>query len=246
MRKSIQLLLLIFVFLCSNRILVAQKQVTKLQQVWTGFVNQTRLGNHWGIWAEGQLYTKQDFFSNLYENFVSAGAIYYLNNNTKLIGGYSYVYLYPTDNLIQPEHRPWQQVMWHNNFPRLRLMQWLRLEERFRRKVNDGELADGYNFNYRTRYNFLLMAGLGKIAFAPKTFSFVFNNELFINFGKEIVYNYYDQNRFFVGFAFHTNKQDNLQFGYLNVFQQLSAGNQYRSINAVRVFYFNNLDFRKK
>lgn len=35
-------------------------------------------------------------------------------------------------------------------------------------------------------------------------------------------------------------------FGYMNFFQQLSTGNQYRSIHTARVFYFHNMDLRKK
>jgi hypothetical protein len=32
----------------------------------------------------------------------------------------------------------------------------------------------------------------------------------------------------------------------MNLFQQLPAGNQYKSINVARVFYFHNLNLRKK
>ena len=81
--------------------------------------------------------------------------------------------------------------------------------------------------------------------FEPGTFSFILNDEVHVNLGKEIVYNYFDQNRFFAGFALYTNKRDNLQFGYLNLFQQLAAGNRYRNIHALRVFYFHNVDLRK-
>jgi hypothetical protein len=31
----------------------------------------------------------------------------------------------------------------------------------------------------------------------------------------------------------------------MNLFQQLAAGNRYRSIHAGRIFYFHNLDLRK-
>jgi len=43
-----------------------------------------------------------------------------------------------------------------------------------------------------------------------------------------------------------SNKHDQLQFGYMNVFQQLAAGNQYKSVSAARLLYFHNLDLRKK
>ena len=124
-------------------------------------------------------------------------------------------------------------------------MQWFRLEERYRRKVlDDDELASGYNFNYRFRYNFFSLFPLSKQRFQAKTLSLVVNDELHVNFGKQVIYNYFDQNRFFLGFAYHVNAHDNLQFGYMNVFQQLPAGHQYKSIHAGRIFYFHNLDLR--
>lgn len=126
-------------------------------------------------------------------------------------------------------------------------MQWLRLEERYRHKVkNNDELADGYNFNYRLRYNFWYDVPLSKKGIVPGALSFVFNDEVHVNFGKQIVNNYFDQNRFFVGLKYQTAEHSNLQVGYMNLFQQLAAGNRYRNINAIRVFYFQNFDWRKK
>jgi Protein of unknown function (DUF2490) len=226
------------------------KQTEQVEQVWLGYFNQTRLSKKWGVWVDVNVRTKDDFVQQLSLAMIRPGITYYLNDQTKLSVGYAYINLYPGDNhrnISRPEHRPWQQIQWHTNFPKLKLMQWMRLEERFRRKVkNNDELADGNNFNWRARYNILAQFPLSKKKFEPGTFSFVMSNEVFVNFGKEVVYNYFDQNRFFAGFHYHINKTDNLQFGYLNVFQQLSAGNRYRSVDAFRLFYFHNLDLRAK
>lgn len=48
-------------------------------------------------------------------------------------------------------------------------------------------------------------------------------------FGKEIVYNYFDRNRFFAGFKANINKHDNLQFGiykpvFTNYQREISIG----------------------
>lgn len=228
----------------------SQKQTTHTEQVWLGYFNQTRFTNKWGLWVDLQLRTKEDFFTNFSTAIARAGAIYYLNDNTKLTAGYAYINHFPADghkNISRPEHRPWQQIQWHTKYQKLRLMQWIRLEERFRRKIeNDDELAEGYNFNWRVRYNFFAAFPLSKQAFAPKTWSFVLNDELHINAGKEVVYNYFDQNRFFAGFSYHLNAHDNIQVGYLHVFQQLSsAASSYKSIHAARLFYFHNLDTRR-
>ena len=227
-----------------------QKQTVNVGQTWIGYFNQVRYSDKWGSWADIHLRTKEETFSNLSQSIVRIGLTYYLNENTKITGGYAFVNHFPAENhknISQPEHRPWQQIQWHTKYSRLRLMQWVRLEERFRHKIeNDDKLASGYHFNYRVRYNFFLSAPLSKKAFAPKTLSFVANDELHLNFGKEIVYNYFDQNRFFLGLVYHTNTHDNFQFGYMNVFQQQAAGNKYRSIHAIRLFYFHNLDLRNK
>jgi len=225
------------------------KQTEHVEQVWLAYMNQTRFSDKWGMWADLHLRTKDDFVKDFSQSIVRLGLTYYLNDDTKLTAGYAYVSSYPNtnQNVTVPEHRPWQQIQWHSKYSKLRLMQWFRLEERFRRKLlNPDELSDEYSFNFRLRYNILFMVPLSKQKFQPRSLSFVVNNEAHVNFGKQIVYNYFDQNRFFLGFNYHVNKHDNLQFGYMNVFQQLAAGNKYRSNNAARIFYFHNLDLRKK
>lgn len=227
----------------------AQKQTEKFTQVWAAYANQTRFSNKWGGWLDVHLRTKDDFVNGLSQLIFRPAVTYYANDATKISAGYAYISIFPLDGhtkVTQPEHRPWQQIQWHTKYNRNRTMQWIRLEERYRRKIqNDSTLAGGYNFNYRVRYNFLWQVPLSKEV-KKGTVSFVLNDEVHVNFGKQITYNYFEQNRFFVGFSYNTNASDNLQVGYLNVFQQLPAGNRYRSSNAARVTYFHNLDLRKK
>lgn len=243
------------VWLCFTLVLFcfkvsAQKQTTHIQQLWGAYNNQTRFSEHWGAWLDLHLRTKDDFVEDLSTSIVRAGITYHLNQKVRFTAGYAFVNAFPGDNhpdVSRPEHRPWQQVMWQNPGKRSRFVSYLRLEERFRRKVKDAdELADGYNFNYKLRYSTMVNLPLSRNAFAPNTLSVSLNNEIHVNFGKEIVYNYFDQNRFFAGFAYHVNKSDFLQFGYMNLFQQLAAGNQYKMIHAARVYFYHNLDLRKK
>lgn len=226
------------------------KTTTQAQQIWFGYFNQTRLSNKWGIWADLHLRTKEEFTNNLSQSIVRAGLMYYLNDAAKLTLGYAYVTNYPAEghtNVSQPEHRIWQQVQWHNVYPHARLMQWIRLEEKFKHKIaNDSTLAEGYNFNYKIRYNIFYELPFTKNGSGPGALSGVLNDEVHVNFGKKIVYNYFDQNRAFVGLKINTNGHDNVQLGYMNQFIQTPAGNRYRSVHVIRVFYFQNLDWRKK
>ena len=232
-----------------STVVAQSKSIEHIDQLWTGYLNQTRLNQKWGIWFDGHIRTKEDIFHGSSQAILRPGIMYYLNDDVKLTAGYAFINHFPGDNhknISMPEHRPWVQLQWHNKYPSLKLMQWVRIEERFRHKVlNNDKLADGYNSNFRMRVNLLLQYSLSKKKFAPGTFSLATGSELMVNLGKKIVYNTFDQNRFFLGFHYHVNKHDYLQFGYINIFQQLSSGNQFKSINTARIFYFHNIDLRK-
>jgi hypothetical protein len=250
LKLNIQATLLVLAMAYCLAATAQTKITTHYNKTWVAYFNQTRLSNKWGIWADVHLRTKDDFVDGVAQSIVRVGLMYYLADATKLSAGYAYINDFPGDNhknISAYEHRPWQQLQWHTKYGKHRMAQYIRLEERYRRKIkNDDELADGYNFNFRVRYNILYEIPFVKAAGEPGNWSFVLNDELHVNFGKQVVNNYFDQNRFFGGFKYQLNKQSNLQFGYMNWFQQLAAGNRYRNSNVIRVFFFQNFDVRKK
>ncbi len=248
MKKS---LLLFLLSLSGTSFIVAQtiKNTEDINQLWFGYFNQTRFSNKWGLWADLHLRTKEKFVKNLSQGVVRVGLTWYVNDATKLTMGYAFFNHFPTDankKKSQPEHRPWQQVQWQKKYGKKTMIQRIRLEERYRRKIlNDSTLTQGYNFNFRMRYQIAYEIPISKKGIVPYSWSFVVNDEVLINFGKEIVNNYFDQNRFFLGLKYQVNEHSNLQVGYMNLFQQLGAGNKYRNLNVIRVFYFKNIDLRK-
>ncbi len=226
------------------------RQTTNEEQIWTAYFNQARLSDKWGLWGDFHLRTTDNFVGDASKAMMRVGLMYYLNDDLKLTNGYAYINHFPEighANVSQPEHRIWQQLQLHTKYGKIRTMQWLRLEERFRRKIkNDNELAEGYRYDTRIRYNLMLNIPLSKKGIAPKTVSAIINDEVFVNLSKNNVYNIFDQNRLFVGFAYNFNSHSNLQLGYMNIYQQLSAGNTFKNIDAIRVFFNQNLDFRKQ
>ena len=128
----------VFAFIAPVLVNAQDKQTTSVQQVWMGYFNQTRFSDKWGMWVDLQLRTKEDFFTNFSQGIARVGLTYYLQDDLKATLGYAYINHFPADNhpaTSQPEHRAWQQLQWHNKYKRIRLMQWLRLEERWRRKI---------------------------------------------------------------------------------------------------------------
>lgn len=243
---KIKVFISIFFFITAS--LTAQKTVTTEEQTWFGVFSQTRLTNKWGVWFDAHLRLKDDFIGDLSQGIVRAGPMYYLSDDVRLTAAYAYVHFFPAPghaNIGLPEHRPWQQVQWFARGSKARLMQWVRLEERFRRKtLSDDALGDGYNFNWRICYNFALFVPITKKRFEPGGLQLLVNDEVMVNFGKNIVYNHFDQNRLFVGLVYQVNKHAQLHGGYMNLYQQLPSGDQFRNQHTVRVFYFHNFDLR--
>ncbi len=239
------------VLFCTMHTSKAQtKNVQHLNETWFAYFNQIRISNRWGTWADFQLRTKERVINNFSVDIVRLGVTYYVSNSIKLTAGIAWANYFPQDNhkkVSQPELRPWQQVQWDARYGRKRMVHWVRLEERFRQKIlNDSTLGDGYNFNYRLRYNWRYELPLDVKEANPGAVTLIVNDEINVNAGKQIVYNYFDQNRFFAGFKIQTSIVSNVQFGYLNIWQQLAAGNQYKSVNAMRLSYYQSFDVRKR
>lgn len=242
--------ILLWLFLISSGFsaIHAQKTVQPEEQLWFGVFNQTRFSNRWGFWADAHLRLKDHFTRDLSQAIIRIGPTYYVNDDVRLTAAYAYVHHFPAEGheqIAQPEHRPWQQVQWFSKGKKVRLMQWVRLEERFRRKIlNDSTLDNDFTFNWRARHNAALFIALTKKGFDPGSIQFLLNNELMINFGKNIVYNHFDQNRFFAGFVYQTGRNSQIHAGYMNLYQQLASGNTFRNQHTIRLYYFHNLDLR--
>jgi hypothetical protein len=222
----------------------APKTVNEHSQVWAGYFNQTRLSDKWGLWLDVHA-RRIDFLDRWNTLIFRPGLTYYLNDHVRLTAGYAYVSHY-NPAPVRPEHRPWQQVLWTSRSKKLQTLQWIRLEERFNRKVANNELLDEYAFNFRIRYQITLMVPLKGDFIQQGTPFFVIGDELHVNAGKQITYNYFDQNRFFVGLGYQFSKTMNAQLTYMNLFQQLPAGNQFNNNHVLRLFLFHNLDLRHK
>ena len=225
-----------------------EKTVVDAEQTWFAYFNQTRLTKKSGIWVDLHLRLTENFGEKASLSIARVGYTYYLTDQARVTAGYGYVTQYaPTEDVPNiPEHRPWQQIQWFEKKKWFSMMQYIRLEERFRRKVEAGELTSEYSFNYRIRYNMALSIPLkGKEIVKGTPFLFL-NDELHINLGKEITNNYFDQNRFFVGVGYQITSTLNAHLGYMKVFQRQPVGSTFVDIDAIRLFVFHNLDFRNK
>ena len=222
------------------------KVILQQQSAWLGYFNQTRISNKIGLWVDLH-HRRTDFATRPFQELARLGLTYYLADNVRLTAGYAIVgtHLYPSGT-IRPEHRPWQQIWWTGRVSRLNITQYIRTEQRFNRRISGDQLIDGYGFNWRFRYSLLCQIPLwGAANVRPGVPNFVVQDEVFINAGKQITVNTFDQNRFFVGVSYPFNKHLTGQLGYMNLFQQQPSGSTYTSNQTMRFFLFHTLDLRE-
>lgn len=222
------------------------KKITSQNQLWFAYFTQARVYKKWGLWGDFHIRTKDNFVDNLSQNIIRLGVSYNVNNDMKVTAGYAHNNSYPAEGFkktSRPEHSYWQQALWQTRYGKSRMTQRFRLEERFRRIVlNDSTLTKDFTFNYRMQYNLGFEIPLSSKGNAPKSFSLMLSEEVGINFGKQIVYNYFDMNRVSVGLKYQIDTQNSMQLSYMNQFQQLSAGNRYRTLHVIRLYYFQNFN----
>ena len=114
----------------------------------------------------------------------------------------------------------------------------------FRSAINNVPSSQ-YDFTYRFRYQFLANIPITKHHYQKGSLSFVASNEIYLNFGKDIVYNTFDQNRLSAGFYYYLNNENIFQFGYTNVYQMFNQKNKFGNVDVIRLSIFNNIDFSK-
>lgn len=148
---------------------------------------------------------------------------------------------------VRPELRPQQEFQYaQKSGSRFGLNHRYWLEERLIRKTKGNELARGYNFNFRVRYQLQAEIRIIKKDSPRGELKAKVFDEILLNFGKKIVANTFDQNR--LGFSLEYGVLDKLgiEVGVFNWFQEQSSGTQYVSRNILRVTIRHTIDLTKK
>jgi hypothetical protein len=130
-----------------------------------------------------------------------------------------------------PEIRLNHELGYRHRFKNLIVGHRYRMEERFIRKRHNDALIDGYRFVERLSYMVSLECNLFRSKIKDHDLILKLSDGIYINSNGGIIYNTFDQNRFYAGLNYQLNKNLNVEFGYINMFQQRSSGDEYLNRN---------------
>jgi hypothetical protein len=229
--------------------LKAQKEVVTKNEIWTHTFVNVRLNNKFSANVD-IAYRSKNLFEATTQTLMRVGLSYHIDNSMFFQVSMAYFKAYPaqngTNDLNIPEIRHAQRLFVNSTKGIFQISQRYRLEERFIRKNNKDILLDSYKFNFRFGYQLNVQFPFKGKKIEPKKLFGNISDELFVNFGKQITYNYFDQNRIFAGIGYQFNKAANLVLGYQYIYQQLSTGKKFISTNSLRIAFTYNFDLRKQ
>jgi hypothetical protein len=236
----------IFFFSCCFSLAAnAQKQISHQSLFWLASVNNIRFNEHWGFTADFN-YRTFDFMSHPYTYIVRGLGNYYFNEN--LTGGIGYGHIWTGALTTNPhpfsnEDRITEQVQLSSKKGKFSISNRWRLEQRWQQKIVNNEKTNDYNFTNRFRYAINFIYSPFKNKMLP---SFTNYNELMLQFGKEVVYNTFDQLRLSFGIRQTITHQLNVDLNYMYQYQQHSSGDQYLQGNTLRLNINYNVGWKKK
>ncbi|MBT8302311.1 MAG: DUF2490 domain-containing protein [Maribacter sp.] len=247
-RNLFTILLFLFFFIVAPRMLFGQeKNVTYGNQQWLQYYNQTKLNDNWALLFDVG-YRWKDGFQESTQYIVRAGIGYNINSDIRVSSGLAHLGFYSSNELKIVEFRPYQEILVKNQLSKISLNHRFRIEERFFNPVINGEIQTPNTFNFRFRYALMLSIPLFRLSKekTDKVFLINIGDEIFINAGKSVVNNIFDQNRFIVSPSFRLNESLTLSLTWSSLFASTSSQASYNYTNVFWLQIKHELDIRKK
>ena len=206
-------------------------------------VNAIRFNPHWEAVADFH-YRTFDFMAHPYTYIARGMANYYFNEDLKGGIGYGHIWASPftTDQPLSNEHRITEQVHLNSRKGKFVISHRWRLEQRWQQKVANNERTNDYRFTDRFRYAVSFIYSPFQNKMLP---SFTNSNELMVQFGKEVVYNTFDQLRLAFGIRQTITPRLNVDLNYMYLYQQQFSGIQYVQGNTLRLFINYSVGLKK-
>lgn len=225
------------------------KEFTHTTGLWLGLYTKYRLNEKFFYYGEYHIRRKDNFVNDMGQVYLRFGLTYLLNKKVELTAGIVTPFYWapeqdvPGQDNVVPQYRLWQQVVLVQPFSRLKLYHQFRFEQRWKR---DYTVDAPFKLSHRFRYKLGAYYPLNKDKLVNKTLFLSFYEEIFIQAGKSITYDYMEDNRVFLGLGYILNENVQIQAGYMWTFRYRGGPTSFEHRHIPRVSFYHNLDFHRK
>lgn len=252
MKKLIFALLFSFILVYSQgQTQSSIRDVKPQNHAWMMFFGNHALSEKWSIHSEVQI-RRADGFQSPQQLLLRTGINYHLTPTSFATLGYCWVNTHPYGTFpsksIFPENRSWEQFQNKNQLGKVEWISRFRLEQRwinlpsFSSSTQSWTAGDPvFSNRFRTLQRFSIPFKGTKIE--DHSWYLSMYDECFIQFGKNIGLNVFDQNRAYIAVGTKIPKVGRLEFGYLNQFIIKSNGIQVENNHTLQIGLSSTLPF---
>ncbi len=232
------------------------RSVSKLTEtgLWNGLYLKGLFTDKIGYYGEHHYRLRNDvdninsFVGRTRQFYNRAGINFLVNKNFEIVVGPTLVLNYtpspgnPAYEKVTYEPRIWHQ--WLFIMPpmgRFKFYHQFRFEHRWKRS---NEVEADHKYTNRFRYKFFAYIPLNKKEIGVNTLFFSPSAEIFMQEGKSIVYNPFEDFRTYNGLGYVVNKNLTFFVGHMWTIGQTTTGFEYNETHIIRVNAFVGFDFR--
>ncbi|HZX74546.1 MAG TPA: DUF2490 domain-containing protein [Cyclobacteriaceae bacterium] len=228
-RKCVTVSLL---FLSTSFFCQAQKIVLHTNYEWFQYFNQFRFSKKLTLFSDVSI-RSTDKFAELSQFTFRTGIGYPVTSKLTAVTGFACFTTYAGNySLGRIEFRPYQDVNLMQLLGKVSLSHRFRAEARYFKTISDGAIiASGSSFNFRFRYRLFCAIPIAKLSVTNSSRRLLLNvgDEIFINAGKQITYNTFDNNRFILGSTVELNPNLSFTLNYMYQYGHRNADGLYES-----------------
>jgi hypothetical protein len=215
--------------------------------LWLNYVGDHPLfGSPWGMHLEVQN-RLSDWGKDWQQLLIRPGINYAFNPNLSASAGYAFIRTHPYGELPAAhrfdENRLWEQLQYKHPGLGSAWTHRLRLEQRSIAELTRRPSGryDTTNWRLENRFRYLLRSEI-PISHDSKTYLAIWD-EVFLNFGSQVLGNHFDQNRAFFGIGRKWTAHTKLEVGFLEQTLQRRGGRNWENNHTISVWLTSNLPF---
>jgi len=200
---------------------------------WTAYMSTWWLDESWGVWFDTH-YDVDRFFA------LRGGLSRRFESGVTLTGGFAWLRLRP--DLERDEYRPWGQILVPFRFDE----NWsasgrLRVGGRFLERLDGGEIVDGYDFVFRTRFQVALTRRFAPLSIGRPLVQIA--DEVLLNAASTTAFDVFDQNRISLLFGLEM-KDVTVRVGYMHRYLSGGAGGRGVSEHTALLWFSQSVELR--
>jgi hypothetical protein len=212
-------------------------QVDNNAHSWFMYFGDHPFGNsRWGAHLEGQ-WRRANLGLTSQQILLRPALNFQLNKKVMLTGGYGFVETFRYGDFPArenfPEHRTYEQAQITQKFLGLDWQNRLRLEQRH---------ILGYAARYENRFRYMLRTNVP----INKQYYVGIYNEVFYNFGKNVAFNVFDQNRAYIALGRNLKHQTRFEVGFMEQTVQHRDGKVFEHNHTLQFAIYSKMPFSRR